>query len=288
MNESGKKLISGVCTLDNYYGLVPDVDIVCNSICFPNEDLWNQRMGHASYKYLSIVSKHESILGIPKLNRVSNVVCGPCELGKQTKAKHPDTQTSATSRPLELQHLDLMGRTRIESLGRKRYIMVVIDDFIKYTWVILLRSKLDAPEYIKALCTRLKNEKNMKIDRIRSDHGKEFENSYMESFCNRYGISQEFYAPITPQQNGVVERKNRVIQEMAKAMLHNKDVARNLWGEVVNTACHTVNRVYFRLDTKKTSNELWKGRKSNVKYFRIFGSTCFILKDRENVGKFFS
>ena len=69
-------------------------------------------------------------------------------------------------------------------------------------------------------------------------------------------------------------------------MLHNKDVARNLWGEVVNTTCHTVNRVYFRLDTKKTPYELWKGRKPNVKYFRIFGSTCFILKDRENVGKF--
>ena len=73
---------------------------------------------------------------------------------------------------------------------------------------------------------------------------------------------------------------------MARAMLHNKDVARNLWGEVVNTTCHTVNRVYFRLDTKKTPYELWKGRKPNVKYFRIFGSTCFILKDRENVGKF--
>ena len=73
---------------------------------------------------------------------------------------------------------------------------------------------------------------------------------------------------------------------MANAMLHNKDVARNLWGEAVNTACHTVNRVYFRPGTKKTPYELWKGRKPNVKYFRIFGSTCFILKDRENVGKF--
>ena len=62
-------------------------------------------------------------------------------------------------------------------------------------------------------------------------------------------------------------------------MLHNKDVARNLCGEAVNTACHTVNRVYFRPGTKKTPYELWKGRKSNVKYFRIFGSTCFILKD---------
>ena len=73
---------------------------------------------------------------------------------------------------------------------------------------------------------------------------------------------------------------------MARAMLHNKDVARNLWGEAVNIACHTINRVYFRPGTKKTLYELWKGRMLNVKYFRIFGSTCFILKDRENVGKF--
>ena len=108
----------------------------------------------------------------------------------------------------------------------------------------------------------------------------------MESFCTRSGISQEFFAPITSQQNGVEERKNRVIQEMARAMLYNKNVARNLWREAVNTACHTVNRVYFRPSTKKTPYELWKGRKSNVKYFRIFGSTCFILKDRENVRKF--
>ena len=77
-------------------------------------------MGHAIYKYLSIVSKHESILGIPNLSRVSNMVCGPRQLGKQTKAKHPSTQTSATSRPLELLHLDLIGPTRTESLGGKR------------------------------------------------------------------------------------------------------------------------------------------------------------------------
>ena len=133
MDESRKKLRSGVCTLDNYYGLVPDANIVCNSIRLPNEDLWHQRMGHASYKHLSIVFKHESVLGIPKLSKMSNVVCGPCQLRKQTKAKHPSTQTSATSRPLELLHLDLMGPTRIKSLGGKRYIMVVVDNFTRYT-----------------------------------------------------------------------------------------------------------------------------------------------------------
>ena len=73
---------------------------------------------------------------------------------------------------------------------------------------------------------------------------------------------------------------------MARAMLHNKDVTRNLWEKAINTACHTINKVYFRPGTKKTPYKLWKGRKPNVKYFRIFGSTCFILKDRKNVGKF--
>ena len=78
LDESRKKLISGVRTLDNCYGLVLDADIVCNNIRLPNEDLWHQRMGHASYKHLSIVSKHESVLGIPKLSRVNNVVYGSC------------------------------------------------------------------------------------------------------------------------------------------------------------------------------------------------------------------
>ena len=78
LNEFGKKLISGVRILDNCYGLVPDADIVYNIIRLPNEDLWLQRMGHASYKHLSIVSKHKSVLAIPKLSGVNNIVCGPC------------------------------------------------------------------------------------------------------------------------------------------------------------------------------------------------------------------
>ena len=92
-----------------------------------------------------------------------------------------------------------MGPIRIESLGGKRYIMVVVDDFTRYTWVILLRSKSDAPEHIETLCTRLQNDKGLKIDQIQSDRGKEFKNSYMQSFCMRSGISQEFSASITPQ-----------------------------------------------------------------------------------------
>ena len=149
LNESDKQLISGIHTLDNCYGLVPNADIVCNSIRMPNEDLRHQRMGHASYKQLSLMSQNDAVLGMPELSKVTNIVCGPCQLGKQTKAQHHATLTTATTRPLELLHVDLMGPTRIDSLGGKKYIMVVVNDFTKFTRVILLQSKSEAPHHIK-------------------------------------------------------------------------------------------------------------------------------------------
>ena len=112
-------------------------------------------MRRDSYKQLSIVSKNYIVLGIPKLSKVTNAMCGPCQLGKQTKAQHHATLTTATAKPLELLHLNLMGPRRTESLGGKKYIMVVVNDFTKCTWVILLRSKSKAPHHIESLCKRV-------------------------------------------------------------------------------------------------------------------------------------
>ena len=75
---------------------------------------------------------------------------------------------------------------------------------------------------------------------------------------------------------------------MARVMLHNKKLPKSFWGEAVNTACHTLNRVYFRPDSKKTPYELQRGKNPVVKYFRIFGSDCYILHDRENLEKFYA
>ena len=108
-----------------------------------------------------------------------------------------------------------------------------------------LREKSEACEKMENLCKRLQNEKGVTIVKIRSDHGKEFENARFKSFCKKNGIKKEFSAPKTPQQNGVVERKNRVIQEMARVMLLNKKIPQNFWGEVVNTSCHIGKRILF-------------------------------------------
>ena len=116
-----------------------------------------------------------------------------------------------------------------------------MDDFTRYTWVVLLRDKAKAPEKMIHLCKKLQVEKGAVIAKIRSDHGREFENTKLATFCNDQGTHKEFSSPKTPQQNGIVELKNKVIQEMAHVMLHNKKMPKSFWEEVVNTACHTLN-----------------------------------------------
>ena len=208
-------------------------------------ELWHHKFRHANFKQVAKVSKLEVVEGLPKFGNVKKTICGACQQGKQTKASHHKVNVFTTSRCLELLHVDLMGPTRTESLGGKRYIMVIVDDFSRYTQVEFLREKSEACEKLEILCKKLQNEKEVPIVKIRSDHGKEFENARFESFCAKNGIKREFLAPKTPQQNGVVERKNRVIQEMARVMLLNKQIRQKFWGEAVNTLCHIGNKIFF-------------------------------------------
>jgi len=147
--------------------------------------------------------------------------------------------------------------------------------------VNFIREKSDTFDVFKDLCTKLQREKDCGIVRIRSDHGTEFENAKFDEYCLSEGIKHEFSSPITPQQNGVVERKNRTLQESARVMLHAKHLPYRFWAEAMNTTCHIHNRVTLRTGTTTTLYELWKGRKPIVKYCHVFGSKCYILSDRD-------
>jgi transposase InsO family protein len=153
---------------------------------------------------LKIASK-EIVKNLPKMEKTGKGICGSCQLGKQTRVAYKKTSGIHTSRNLELLHMDLMGPTRTASLGGRRYILVIVDDFSRYTWAIPLREKSDAFDAAQHLFKKIQVEQNYQIMRIRSDHGREFKNSKFEEFCLLYGIKQEFSSLITPQQNGVVE-----------------------------------------------------------------------------------
>ncbi|GAA0149903.1 hypothetical protein LIER_08960 [Lithospermum erythrorhizon] len=250
-----------------------------------NATIWHRKLGHTNFRNLQQLISKNAVKGLPQLE-VKEKTCGDCQVGKQTRVSHQELSLVTTTRILELLHMDLMGPVQVESIGGKKYIYVCVDDYSRYTWVEFLREKSDAFDVFKNLATQIQREKALPIIRIRSDHGKEFENLKFDDYCKQEGIKHEFSAPITPQQNGIVERKNRTIQEMARVMLHAKKVPLKFWVEAVNTSCHIHNRITMRPGSNSTTYEIWRGRKPNVQYFHIFGSICYILADRDPRQKF--
>src|SRR5438128_2276186 len=165
-------------------------------------------------------------------------------------------------------------------------VFFIVDDYSRFTWVLFLQDKSEVQETFKKFARRAQNEFEVKIKRIRSDNGSEFKNTSIEKFLDEEGIKHEFSAPYTPQQNGVVERKNRTLIEAARTMLDEYKTSDQFWAEAVNTACHAINRLYFHKILKKTAYELLIGNKPKVYYFRVFGSKCFILNKKSKSSKF--
>ncbi|WP_251363026.1 DDE-type integrase/transposase/recombinase, partial [Escherichia coli] len=128
-------------------------------------------------------------------------------------------------------------------MSGKQYAMVIVDDFSRYTWVLFLGSKDESFMLFQKFHRKVQNESGLQIISIRSDHGREFENQQFSDFCDNFGINHNFSAPRTPQQNGVVERKNRTLIEMARTMIIESGLPKSFWAEAVQTACFIINRV---------------------------------------------
>nr|AAK50132.1 putative gag-pol polyprotein [Oryza sativa Japonica Group] len=163
----------------------------------------------------------------------------------------------------------------------------------KLVWIILailgvffLHDKSIVAELFKKFAKRAQNEFSCTLVKIRSDNGSEFKNTNIEDYCDDLGIKHELSATYSPQQNGVVERKNRTLIEMARTMLDEYGVSDSFWAEAINTACHAINRLYLHRLLKKTSYELIVGRKPNVAYFRVFGCKCYIYHKGVRLTKF--
>jgi hypothetical protein len=139
---------------------------------------------------------------------------------------------------------------------------------------------------LKGFLRRAQNEFGLRIKKIRSDNGTEFKNSQIEGFLEDEGIKHEFSSPYTPQQNGVVERKNRTLLDMTTTMLDEYKTPDRFRAKAINTACYSINWLYLHRILKKTSYELLTGKKPNISYFRVFGSKCFILIKRGIKSKF--
>jgi transposase InsO family protein len=156
---------------------------------------------------------------------------------------------------------------------------VIVDDYSRYAWDFFLADKGETFGFVRDLILRLMNKRHGDVVRaIRTDNGSEFKNSHFETFCHDLGLEHQFSSPYVACQNGVVERNNRSLREMAQTMLDEHITPRRYWAEVVNTVCHVGNRIFLRAFLNKTCYELMHGRAPRVSHFRPFGCRCFILK----------
>ena len=172
--------------------------------------------------------------------------------------------------------MDLFGPTRSMSLSGKKYGYVLVDDFSRYTWVFFLTHKYETFSEFQVFYKKIEQDEKFKISNIQSDHGGEFQNNEFDQFCRTQGINQKFSSPRTLEQNGVVERRNRTLVEMARTMLIESNLPRKFWAEAINTSCYIINKAMVRNSSKKTSYEMFKGKKPSLAHFRVFRTKCFI------------
>nr|GEX03428.1 retrovirus-related Pol polyprotein from transposon TNT 1-94 [Tanacetum cinerariifolium] len=172
--------------------------------------------------------------------------CDACKIGKQAHTSHKAKNIVSTTRCLKLLHMDLFGPSTVRSYRGNRYTIVIVDDY-----------------------------------------SREFNNEVQfGEFCNANGITHNYLAPHTPQSNGVVERKNRTLQEISRTMLNEQSSPQKFWCNAVDTSTYILNRILIRAILGKTPYELLRGRKPTLGYFRVFKSKCFILNTRDYLTKF--
>nr|AAP53706.1 retrotransposon protein, putative, unclassified [Oryza sativa Japonica Group] len=246
---------------------------------------WHRRLGHVGFDHLTRLSGLDLVRGLSKLKKDLDLICTPCRHAKMVSTSHAPIVSVMTDAPGQLLHMDTVGPARVQSVGGKWYVLVIVDDFSRYSWVFFMTTKDEAFQHFRGLFLRLELEFPGSLKRIRSDNGGEFKNASFEQFCNERGLEHEFSSPRVPQQNSVVERKNRVLVEMARTMLDEYKTTRKFWAEAINTACYISNRVFLRSKLGKTSYELRFGHQPKVSHLRVFGCKCFVLKSG-NLDKF--
>jgi transposase InsO family protein len=226
--------------------------------------LWYRRLDRIGMRNLHKVQKDGHILGLTNIVFEKGRSYGACQAGKQSGTYHHAKNIMTTTRPLEMLHTDLFGPVAYISIDSKKYGLIIVDDYSRFTCMFFLQDKSENQDMLKKFLRRTQNKFDVKVKKIRSENGTEFKNTQVEDFLDEEDIKHEFLAPYPSQQNRVVERKNRTLIEMVRTMLDEYKTSDRFWAEAVNTACHATNRLYLHKFLKKTSYEVLTGNKHNV------------------------
>jgi hypothetical protein len=244
-------------------------------------ELWHRRYTHINYQALPILKN--MVEGISKLQSTHEGICKGCALGKNIK-KPFSSNNNRSKEILDLIHSDVCGPMPVKSLGGYLYYVILIDDYSRKTWLYLLKTKDEVFNKFQEFKAEIENLTNKKIKILRTDNGREYTSTKFVAFCKSTRIRRELTVPHNPQQNGVVERKNRSIEETVKALLNDQGLSMYLWGEAAMIAIYVQNRSTHRILKGMTLEETFSGNKPNVEHLRIFGCPVYFHfpKDKRN------
>ncbi|KAJ9544648.1 hypothetical protein OSB04_024355 [Centaurea solstitialis] len=172
-------------------------------VCFQRQQ--KTKVGYGIEDFLIKISQ---VKGLPKLTFDRDSLCSACQMEKMKRSSHKSKTESSCQSPLEMLHMDLCGPMRIQSISGKKYILVMVDEYSRYTWLEFLRMKSEAPELIIKFIKRIQVLLQLPVRKIRSDNDTEFKNATLDAYLTSVGISHNFSGAYTLQQNGVVERRN--------------------------------------------------------------------------------
>ena len=199
--------------------------------------LWHRRFGHLNFESLRKMQQKELVFGLPIVAELQDV-CEGCVTGKLHREKFSRAETWRAKLPLELVHTDLCGPMQNESMGGNRYFITFIDDFSRMCWVYFLRNKSDALNVFRKFKLFVEMQSGHKLKKLRSDRGGEYTSNEFHDFCSNMGMERQLTVAYSPQQNGVAERRNRTIGEMARSMMIEKGIPVVFWAEAVSTAVY--------------------------------------------------
>ncbi|GJU72467.1 retrovirus-related pol polyprotein from transposon TNT 1-94 [Tanacetum coccineum] len=203
--------------------------------------LWHRRLNHLNFGTLNDLARKDLVRGLPRLKFEKDHLCSACQLGKSRKATHKPKTINTITEVLHTLHMDLCRPLRVQSINGKKYILVIVDDYSVFTWGEVF-----------------------KITRMRLPAFNTY-NKDLTDYYESVGITHEKTVLRTPQQNGVVERRNRTLVEAARTMLIFSKAPLFLWAEAVATALHD--------------------KKPDLSFLRIFGALCYPTNDSEDLGK---
>ncbi|GJV70897.1 retrovirus-related pol polyprotein from transposon TNT 1-94 [Tanacetum coccineum] len=231
------------------------------------------------------LASNELVRNLLKLS-FKRYFCDTYGLGSQCNTNNRAGKEVSTNRILELLHLDLVGPYPIQSYGDNFYTLIIVDDYLNYTWVVFVESKEDVLEKFKILCKKIENLHDCSIVSILTNHSNEFDKLQFGSFCEQHGMSYNLLGPFASQSNEIVERTHRKLIKMSRAMLDEQSIPQKFWCHSLDTATYIFNRVYIRKFINKTPYEILRNRKPSLEYVRVFGCKVFILNTKINLTKF--